>query len=195
MAKIESLSEFKKSKYFILSPGVGHYSLFPEKGANLKGGSFIGKLRILNSNYDLYLPEGVNGKVEFEKDSDKSFNVEYRQNLFCLNPKDTKSKQKTKNHETGLAEPVNTEGGFLITAFTNGMFYRRPSPDSPPYVEEGQIIEKGKVLGLIEVMKTFTPIDFHGTENSESGKVKKIFFKDSSEVKMGQPLFLIEEYT
>lgn len=194
MPKIESLSEYKNSKFFILSPAVGHYSMLPEKGSFLKGGSLIGKLKILNTNYDLYLPADISGEVEFEKNNYKSFDVEFKQNLFCLNPKKSaRSISKTDKHETEIPEEINTEEGFVITAFTNGMFYRKPSPDSPPYVEEGQTIEKGKVLGLIEVMKTFTPIDFHGTEKSETGKVKKIFLKDSSEVKMGQPLFLIEE--
>jgi len=36
-----------------------------------------------------------------------------------------------------------------------GTFYRRPSPDDPPFVEDGATIAAGDVIGLIEVMKTF----------------------------------------
>jgi biotin carboxyl carrier protein len=57
----------------------------------------------------------------------------------------------------------------------------------------GQEIEKGKALGLIEVMKTFNHIIFQGTGKSNQGKIKKIYVKDSQEVKQGEPLFLIEE--
>ncbi|MEO0362051.1 MAG: acetyl-CoA carboxylase [Pseudomonadota bacterium] len=36
-----------------------------------------------------------------------------------------------------------------------GTFYRRPSPDDPPFVEDGGDVAAGDVIGLIEVMKTF----------------------------------------
>lgn len=36
-----------------------------------------------------------------------------------------------------------------------GVFYRKPSPDAPVYVEEGQVVQVGDVIGLIEVMKQF----------------------------------------
>jgi acetyl-CoA carboxylase biotin carboxyl carrier protein len=94
--------------------------------------------------------------------------------------------------ETKSTEGETAEEGHVITAFTTGIFYRKSSPDAPPYVEEGETVEKGKVLGLIEVMKTFNHIIFTGTDSSNSGKIKKIFVKDSQEVKLNQPLFLIK---
>jgi len=36
-----------------------------------------------------------------------------------------------------------------------GTFYRRPSPDKPPYKEDGAAVAVGDVIGLIEVMKSF----------------------------------------
>lgn len=36
-----------------------------------------------------------------------------------------------------------------------GMFYRKPSPDEPVYVEEGQEVQVGDVIGLVEVMKQY----------------------------------------
>lgn len=36
-----------------------------------------------------------------------------------------------------------------------GTFYRRPSPEEPPFVEDGATVAAGAVIGLIEVMKTF----------------------------------------
>lgn len=40
-----------------------------------------------------------------------------------------------------------------------GVFYRRPSPDEPPFVEEGGSIAAGDTIGLIEVMKSFFPVE------------------------------------
>lgn len=36
-----------------------------------------------------------------------------------------------------------------------GVFYRRPAPDQPAFVEPGQAVEPGTVIGLIEVMKQY----------------------------------------
>ena len=36
-----------------------------------------------------------------------------------------------------------------------GVFYRRPEPGAPPFVEEGAVVEAGAVVGLVEVMKQF----------------------------------------
>jgi len=191
LPSLKALFEFDNSVYHILSPQIGYYFLTPKKGALLKGGDFIGKIKVLNSIYNLYLPENVYGKVEMNQEMDKLFNVEYKQLLFCLNPEIMKTETKDKSVVTAVEEEIEKEDGFVVTAFSNGVFYRQSSPDSPPYVKEGQKIEKGKTLGLIEVMKVFIPIDFQGTDTSDSGIVKKILVKDASEVKSGQPLFLI----
>jgi acetyl-CoA carboxylase biotin carboxyl carrier protein len=36
-----------------------------------------------------------------------------------------------------------------------GIFYRRPSPDSPLYKNDGDPVSPDDVVGLIEVMKSF----------------------------------------
>ncbi|MHC4860064.1 MAG: biotin/lipoyl-containing protein, partial [Planctomycetota bacterium] len=76
---------------------------------------------------------------------------------------------------------------------TDGIFYRRPSPDQPPYVEEGAEVVRGRVLGLVEVMKCFNQIAY-GTDPDapERAKVLKILARDSGEVKLDQVLFLLE---
>lgn len=42
-----------------------------------------------------------------------------------------------------------------IRAQIPGTFYRRPDPDSDMFVEVGDTVEAGTVIGLIEVMKQF----------------------------------------
>ncbi len=46
-----------------------------------------------------------------------------------------------------------------------GVFYRRASPDDPNYKEVGDAVKKGDVIGLVEVMKTYTEVksDTDGT--------------------------------
>lgn len=39
-----------------------------------------------------------------------------------------------------------------------GVFYRKPTPDSPPYKQDGDSVGADDVIGLIEVMKSFHEI-------------------------------------
>lgn len=68
-----------------------------------------------------------------------------------------------------------------------GTFYRRPSPDKPNFVEEGEDVKNGKVVCIIEAMKLFNEI-----ESEVSGRVVKILVEDSTPVEYDQPLFLVE---
>ncbi|MEM8846360.1 MAG: acetyl-CoA carboxylase biotin carboxyl carrier protein [Bacteroidota bacterium] len=68
-----------------------------------------------------------------------------------------------------------------------GTFYRKPSPDKPPFVEVGSTISEGDVLCVIEAMKLFNDI-----ESEVSGKVVKVLVDDSSPVEFDQPLFLVD---
>jgi len=68
-----------------------------------------------------------------------------------------------------------------------GTFYRKPAPDKPNFVEEGDEVRNGKVVCVIEAMKLFNEI-----ESEVSGKIVKILVEDSSPVEYDQPLFLVE---
>lgn len=39
-----------------------------------------------------------------------------------------------------------------------GTFYHKPSPDEPPYKEEGDAVASGETIGLVEVMKSFIEV-------------------------------------
>ncbi|MBO9595834.1 MAG: acetyl-CoA carboxylase biotin carboxyl carrier protein [Niabella sp.] len=68
-----------------------------------------------------------------------------------------------------------------------GTFYRKPAPDKPNFVEEGDVVSPGKVICVIEAMKLFNEI-----ESEISGKVVKVLVDDASPVEFDQPLFLVE---
>lgn len=46
-------------------------------------------------------------------------------------------------------------GDAVIRAQIPGIFYRRPDPESEPFVEVGDAVEPGTVVGVVEVMKQF----------------------------------------
>jgi acetyl-CoA carboxylase biotin carboxyl carrier protein len=73
-----------------------------------------------------------------------------------------------------------------ITAPMPGIFYHRPSPDQAPFVEVGQVISPGDVVGLIEVMKMFQEI-----HSDVAGVVEAILVDSEDPVAMGQPIISI----
>ena len=81
----------------------------------------------------------------------------------------------------------DTEKYAEIKAPMVGTFYRKPSPDSPPYVNVGDHIDVGQVVCLIEAMKLFNEV-----KSEISGTIKKILVEDASPVEFGQVIFLVE---
>ena len=74
-----------------------------------------------------------------------------------------------------------------IQAPLPGTFYRSPSPGQPVFKAEGDAVAVGETVGLIEVMKTFTPI-----VAEEAGKILAFHIENEDAVMAGQPLYDIE---
>ena len=89
----------------------------------------------------------------------------------------------------GRVELVSREGARLVTieAPMVGTFYRAPSPEAPPYVNEGDLIKAGQVLCIIEAMKLMNEI-----ESKVAGRIVKTLVDNAQPVEYGQPLFLVE---
>lgn len=68
-----------------------------------------------------------------------------------------------------------------------GTFYRRSSPDAPPYKSEGDAIAEGEVIGLIEVMKSF-----HEVKATASGTIKAFLVENEDAVMAGDALVELE---
>ncbi|WP_295517906.1 acetyl-CoA carboxylase [uncultured Pseudomonas sp.] len=67
-----------------------------------------------------------------------------------------------------------------------GTFYRKPTPDAPVYVEVGQGVEPGSVIGLIEVMKQFSEV-----LAERAGILQAFLVEDGDPVEPGQALATI----
>jgi acetyl-CoA carboxylase biotin carboxyl carrier protein len=86
------------------------------------------------------------------------------------------------------AEAGSGDNEELVRAPIVGTFYRRPSPDSDPYVEVGDSVGDGDILCIIEAMKLMNEI-----ECETSGTIKEILVEDAEPVEFDQPLFVIEK--
>ena len=82
-----------------------------------------------------------------------------------------------------------TEASNLITIKSPmiGTFYRSSNPETPPFVNVGDSIKKGKTVCIIEAMKLFNEI-----ESEVSGKIVKVLVENASPVEYDQPLFMVQ---
>ncbi len=104
----------------------------------------------------------------------------------------TTSSSQQENTQKQIASSSSSKSGgeenyITIKSPMIGTFYRSSSPETPPFVNVGDTIEKGKAICIIEAMKLFNEI-----ESEFSGRVVKILVDNASPVEYDQPLFLIE---
>ena len=82
---------------------------------------------------------------------------------------------------------VTPEGGHAIVAPLVGTFYRSSDPDSPPFVTEGDIVEAGQQVGIVEAMKIMNAV-----QTEQAGRVAKILVGDGEMVEYAQQLIILE---
>jgi len=68
-----------------------------------------------------------------------------------------------------------------------GTFYRAPSPESPPFVDVGQIVEVGQVVCIVEAMKLMNEI-----KSEIRGRVVEVSIENAEPVEFGQTLFVLD---
>ena len=86
---------------------------------------------------------------------------------------------------TPAPEPVAE--GLEVKSPMIGTLYRRPSPDSDPFVEVGTAVEPDTVVCIIEAMKVMNEI-----KAEVKGVIAEVLVEDGKPVEYGQALFRIE---
>ncbi|MBI2561814.1 MAG: acetyl-CoA carboxylase biotin carboxyl carrier protein [candidate division NC10 bacterium] len=85
------------------------------------------------------------------------------------------------------APAQDTTGLIPVESPMVGTFYRAPAPGAEPYVKEGDIVQKGTTVCIIEAMKLMNEI-----EAEVKGRVARILVENGQPVEFGQTLFLLE---
>jgi acetyl-CoA carboxylase biotin carboxyl carrier protein len=78
------------------------------------------------------------------------------------------------------------DGEQLLVAPMVGTFYRASSPTSDPFVREGESVEAGQPIGIIEAMKMMNEI-----EAEVGGIIQRILVENAQPVEYGQPLMVV----
>lgn len=97
-------------------------------------------------------------------------------------PKRVEKKENVKNEV--VKEVIK---GNVVISPTVGTFYNSAAPGEAPFVMEGNSVEKGQTLCIIEAMKMMNEV-----VSGFDGKISKIFVADGVVVQKGQELFVIE---
>jgi len=93
----------------------------------------------------------------------------------------------------GAAEPgevgddADTMELAVVTSPMVGTFYLRPRPESPAFIERGDVVETGQTLCVVEAMKLMNEI-----QAEKKCKIVDILVEDGESVEYGQPLVIIE---
>ncbi len=69
-----------------------------------------------------------------------------------------------------------------------GTFYRRPSPDADPFVQEGDAVSPGDVVGVVEVMKTYYEV-----KADQAGVVDRFLIENEDPIDAGQDILALRD--
>lgn len=83
--------------------------------------------------------------------------------------------------ETGVGRYVP------IVAPMVGTFYRASKPDAPPFVTEGDVVQTGQTVCVLEAMKMFNEIP-----SEVAGRITRVLAENGAPVEYGQALFLVD---
>lgn len=96
------------------------------------------------------------------------------------------SKEKKVTTASSKTSDEKTKGNIVIAPMS-GTFYRSPAPGEPHFVQEGDEVNSGDVVCIIEAMKMMNDVIC-----KYSGKVVKILVENGEIVQKGDKLFVIE---
>jgi acetyl-CoA carboxylase biotin carboxyl carrier protein len=77
--------------------------------------------------------------------------------------------------------------GQTIKSPLPGTFYRRPNPEAEAFVNEGDAVKRGDVVGLIEIMK-----NFYDVTSDADGVVAGFLVENEDLVEAGQDLIALD---
>jgi acetyl-CoA carboxylase biotin carboxyl carrier protein len=87
----------------------------------------------------------------------------------------------------GAAEAAEEDRRISIIAPLVGTFYRASQPGAKPFVEEGDVVDEGQTVGIVEAMKLMNQV-----KAEQGGRVAEIVASDGDWVEFEQVLMYLE---
>jgi acetyl-CoA carboxylase biotin carboxyl carrier protein len=175
------------------SPGVGLWRGAPPLGEVIVGGQPIGELETLGVLTRLRTPAGASGRVVEALGAASGLarrTAQHGDALLVLDP------SVGAASETGSASRAdatsNTAGALVLRTPSSGRYYGKPGPGKAPFVAVGDVVVEGQSVALLEVMKTFTRVQYGGEGLPPRARVRAIVPADESDLAPGDVILELE---
>ena len=116
-------------------------------------------------------------RLKLKKESNENV-VKAIENTSLENPADEPKESKKE---------IERSKEHVITSPMVGIFHAYEGETETPYVQVGDQVEKGQIIGAVEAMKLINPL-----EADISGKITEILVDDGMLVEYDQPMFVME---
>jgi acetyl-CoA carboxylase biotin carboxyl carrier protein len=171
----------------LLAPSVGVFTPAIGEGELVSMGQSVGTIDVLGVLRDLTVPEGVAGRVAHRIGGGRArVPVQYGDVLLTIS-----TASMAHVAEASSTASADAEGTLSFTAPMSGRFYSRPSPNEPSFVSAGDVVQHGKTVGLLEVMKTFNRLVYQGDNLPEQATVEKIVPNEGDDVVRGDVILAL----
>ena len=89
--------------------------------------------------------------------------------------------------EAAAPAEADVDQGHPVVAPLVGTFYRAPQPGAKAFVEEGDVVDEGQAVAIVEAMKLMNQV-----KTDRAGRVSQIVASDGEWVEFEQPLMYLE---
>jgi len=149
--------------------------------------SEFNELHLENGDFKLVIKKGKNESV-LKKEGIEDVRVSLESYERRREDSVSIAEKKPPSEDVTVRIAVKEEEDLVpIRAPLLGIFWRRPEPGAPPYVEVGSFVTEDTTVCLIEVMKVFNAI-----KAGVRGYIRKICVENGQLVEYGQTLFLVK---
>lgn len=172
----------------LVCPAVGTFSRAVREGRALVAGECVGVLTTLGASFELLVPDGVAGVVVSQRPERVLEPVDFGAVLYELAPLAANGEARAAARSSESAS-----GALVFRSPSAGRFWHRSAPGDAAMVQVGDVVESGRALGLIEVMKTFTLVSYATAGGLPAkARVARILVEDGAEVSDRTPLLELE---
>lgn len=170
-----------------------------QENGNIESKTSNGGIQVIDEGYlkgetDRETVEKV--VIEAEEVDNNNNNVKSQPSQDFVNTQEKEVSSNTESANNNEDNKTSTEvvdkessGNFEVKAPTVGTFYASSSPEGEPFVNVGDVVEKGQVICIVEAMKVMNEI-----ESPVNGLVKDILVENEGLVEFGQVMLVLEPH-
>ncbi len=120
-------------------------------------------------------------EIELERECASDVVIAHPRPVAPILPKDIPQ----QNHQE-VKQEAPPSGDFVKSPMV-GTFYSSPSPEDPPFIKVGDVVDEGSVLCIIEAMKVMNEV-----KSGIKGKIVEVLVQNGDPVEFGSHMFRIE---